>query len=123
VALFVSISLIIVGLILINAKETQNLAGSVYIYQSFPGVVITRQLLSLSFSLGAFAAFFLVAAQHADDRETFAKNILVRYRRSLLVYTIYCQAHDLARSWTDVPIELKLYKRQVTAPGRFYGLP
>jgi hypothetical protein len=38
VALFVSIVLIIVGLILINADETKNLAGSVYIYHPFPGI-------------------------------------------------------------------------------------
>src|SRR5215469_1718393 len=61
VALFVSVILIIVGLILISANETRKLAGSVYTYQSFPdGVAATKQLFSLSLSLGAFAAFFLV---------------------------------------------------------------
>lgn len=71
-----------------------------------------RQLLSLSFSLGAFAAFFLVAAQCADDREAFVQGTLVRYRRALLVYTIYCRAHDLAKDWTHVPIELKLCRKE-----------
>jgi hypothetical protein len=38
VALFVSIILVIVGLILINSNETKNLAGSVYIYRNWSGV-------------------------------------------------------------------------------------
>jgi len=106
-ALFVAAILIIVGLILINANETRNLAGSVYIYQSYPGITITKQLLSLSFSLGAFAAFFLVAAQHSDDRDKFMRSTLLRYRRALLAYTVYCRAHDCAAKWTGIPVELK----------------
>ena len=54
VALFVSIILMIIGLILINSNETKNLAGSVYIYHPFPGIMVSKQLLSLSLSLGAF---------------------------------------------------------------------
>jgi len=103
VALFVSVILIIVGLILINANETRNLAGSVYTYQSFSdGIVATKQLFSLSLSLGAFAAFFLVAAQRSGDRKKFIRSILARYRRALLAYTIYCQACDSAEKWTGI---------------------
>jgi len=108
VAIFVSGILVFVGLILVNKDETTKLAGSAYIYQSFPGIAVTKQLLSLSFSLGAFAAFFLVAAQRSEDRDVFMKDILARYRRALLVYTTYCQAHDFAEEWTGIPVKLKL---------------
>ena len=107
-ALFVSAALIIIGVILINRNETTTLANSVYVYQTLPdGVIITKQLLSLSFSLGAFAAFFLVAAQRPSDRKAFMKNVLLRYRRVLLVYSIYCRAHDQAAAWTQVPVDIK----------------
>lgn len=110
VAVFVSIILIIVGLILVNANETKNIAGSVYAYESFSGIVATKQLFSLSLSLGAFAAFFLVAAQRSDDRNDFIKNILDRYRRAMLVYTIYCQARDSAEELTRMSIAWKPHK-------------
>ena len=116
-ALFVSVILTIVGLILINANEAKNLAGSVDIYYPFPGIMITKQLLSLSLSLGAFAAFFLVAAQHTDDRDEFIKNILARYRRALLVYATYCRARDSAREWTGISVELKPRKQGALEPG------
>jgi hypothetical protein len=107
-ALFVSSALIVIGVIMINKNQTMTLANSVYVYQTLPGgVVITRQLLSLSFSLGAFAAFFLVASQRPRDRRAFMKNVLVRYRRVLLVYTIYCRAHDQAAVLTQVPVHVK----------------
>ena len=115
-ALFVSAILIAVGLILINANETKSLAGSAYIYQSFPGITVTKQLLSLSFSLGAFAAFFLVAAQHSDDRDKFMKSTLLRYRRALLVYTTYCRAHDDAAEWTGIPVESKFCQQGMLEP-------
>lgn len=115
-ALFVSVILTIVGLILINANEAKNLAGSVDIYYPFPGIMITKQLLSLSLSLGAFAAFFLVAAQHTDDRDEFIKNILARYRRALLVYATYCRARDSAREWTGISVELKPRKQGALEP-------
>jgi hypothetical protein len=117
-ALFVSAILIIVGLILINANETRSLAGSAYIYQSYPGITVTKQLLSLSFSLGAFSAFFLVAAQHSDDRDKFMKSVLLRYRRALLAYTTYCRAHDCAAEWTGVPVDLKFCKQRTLEPRR-----
>jgi len=106
-ALFVSVILTIVGLIMINANEAKSLAGSVDIYYRFPGIMVTKQLLSLSLSLGAFAAFFLVAAQHTDDRDEFIKGTLTRYRRALLVYTTYCRARDSAEEWTGISVELK----------------
>jgi hypothetical protein len=102
-ALFVSAMLIIVGVILISKDETRTLATSVTVYQTLPyGGVITRQLLSLSFSLGAFAAFFLVAAQKTSDRRAFMRAMLRRYRRDLVAYSIYCRAHDRAADWTHV---------------------
>jgi hypothetical protein len=116
VALFVSIILIIIGLILINSNETKNLAGSVYIYHPFPGIMVTKQLLSLALSLGAFAAFFLVAAQRSDERDEFIKNTLARYRRALVVYTTYCQARDSAEDWTGIPIKWELRKKGTLEP-------
>ena len=107
-ALFVSGALIIIGVILISRNETMALANSVYVYKTLPGgAVITKQLLSLSFSLGAFAAFFLVAAQQSSDRKAFMTNVLRRYRRDLLVYSIYCRAHDRAAGWTLIPVDLR----------------
>jgi hypothetical protein len=105
-ALFVAVALILVGVTLIDARETSNLAGSVDVYLSVAGVVFTKQLLSLSLSLGAFASFFLVAAQRPEDREVFMNKILSRARRSLLAYTVYCQAHDHAAEWTGVPVRM-----------------
>jgi len=106
-AMFVASALIFIGLILIDAKETKALAGSVHIYRALssalPGdAVITRQLVSLSLCLGAFSAFFLVAAQRTEDRRTFMDNVLVRLRRALLVYSVYCRAHDCAQEWTGI---------------------
>jgi hypothetical protein len=107
-AVFVSVTLIIIGVILINRNETMTLANSVHVYWTLPGgVVITKQLLSLSCSLGAFAAFFLVAAQRPDEREAFMKKVLTRYRRVLLVHSIYCRARDQATVWTGVPVHVR----------------
>jgi hypothetical protein len=78
--------------------------------------MVTKQLLSLSLSLGAFAAFFLVAAQRSDERDEFMKNTLARYRRALLVYTAYCQARDSAEDWTGIPVTLKLRKKGALEP-------
>jgi hypothetical protein len=86
----------------INASETRLLAGSVDVYWSLDGLVFTRQLMSLSLSLGAFASFFLIAAQQQDDRSLFMAKILARARRSLLVYTVYCHAHEHAAEWTGI---------------------
>jgi hypothetical protein len=116
-AVFVSSALIVIGVILINRDETQTLANSVYVYQTFPGgVVVTKQLLSLSFSLGAFAAFFLVAAQRPSERRRFMNNVLVRYRQALLVYSIYWRARDQAAEWTRVPVHVRPPDRQRHAP-------
>jgi len=107
-ALFVSGTLILIGVILISKDETKTLANSVHVYQTLPGgAVITMQLLSLSFSLGAFAAFFLVAAQKPSDRTEFMANMLRRYRRDLVAYSIYCHAHDRAPDWTRIAVDFK----------------
>ncbi|HEY1920834.1 MAG TPA: hypothetical protein VGH27_35135 [Streptosporangiaceae bacterium] len=104
VAFLVAAALIVVGVILISAQETKNLAQSVDVLRTLPGhAVITRQLLSLAFSLGAFSAFFLVAAQRPEDRNAYMKNVLVRLRRALLVYSVYEQARSHAEEWTGVP--------------------
>jgi hypothetical protein len=100
---FVASALIVIGAILISQNETVTLDQSVDVYLSFPGgLVITMQLLSLSLSLGAFAAFFLVAAQRPEDRDAFMKDVLARYRQALLVYSLYCRARDRAPELTQV---------------------
>ena len=105
VVLFVAGSLILVGLILISANDTKDLAHSVDVYVTLWGnVVITRQLVSLSLSLGAFAAFFLVAAQRTEDRKEFINNLLAPVRQTLMVYTVYRNAHAQAAEWTGVPL-------------------
>jgi hypothetical protein len=107
-AIFVSIFLIIVGLILINKGSTNDLAHTVSIYQTFPGnVVVTKQLLSVSLSLGAFSAFVLVASQRPEERAEFMRSVLVRYQGALQVYSIYCHAQDLAEGWTGVPVKIR----------------
>jgi hypothetical protein len=112
-AAFVAAALIVVGFILINGHETQDLAHSVYIYWKPSGdFVFTQQLLSLSLSLGAFAAFFLVAAQRDSDRKEFMAEVLSRLRRAMLAYTIYCCAHDRAEEWTGVHVSLKQLDRR-----------
>ena len=115
---FVALALIVVGVILINKNETITLANSAYVYHTVPGLVITRQLLLLSASLAAFAAFFLVAAQKPTDRKRFMRNVLVRYRRVLLVYTVYCAAHDHAALWTQVEVRDKPLDRRESGSGR-----
>jgi hypothetical protein len=65
--LFVAAALIIVGITLINANETRLLAGSVDVYWSLDGLVFTRQLMSLSLSLGAFASIFLTPVRPDPD--------------------------------------------------------
>jgi hypothetical protein len=106
VALAVTVALLVVGMILISAHETDVLAHSVQIYWTLPGhVVITRQLLSLSLTLGVFAAFFLVVGQHTEGRERFMKDVLRDLRQFLLVYSVYCRAQEKAAEWTGVVFE------------------
>jgi hypothetical protein len=105
VAAFVSSCLIVVGLILVDARETRVLAHSVTVYKAVGNVVLTRQLVSLSCSLGAFAAFFLIATQRPEDRKAFMDNVLYKLRQAMLVYTIYCHAHDRAFEWTKVDVK------------------
>ncbi|HZR53771.1 MAG TPA: hypothetical protein VFB06_30220 [Streptosporangiaceae bacterium] len=102
-AVLVTAVLVLIGVILINQKETTTLAGNAHVYWPWllpGGLVITRQLLQLSASLGAFGAFFLVAAQHPDDRRAFVRNALLRFRRVLLVYSIYVRARSRAAELT-----------------------
>jgi len=122
-AVFVAATLIVIGVILVSKDETKSLASSVHVYQTLPhGAVITRELLSLSFSLGAFAAFFLVAAQKPSDRKKFMRNVLRRYRRDLVVYSIYCRAHDAACDWTDVPVRARLLDHEPRPKGWLGGI-
>ena len=105
---FVASALIIIGAILISKNDTAIMAQSVDVYRSLPGgFVITKQLLSLSFSLGAFAAFFLVAALHPEDSDAFMRDVLARYRQALLVYSVYCRAHDRAPELTQVLLHVR----------------
>jgi hypothetical protein len=105
VAISVSLSLIAVGVILVSANETKSLADSVDVVLTIHGnFVITRQLLSLSFSLGAFAAFFLVAGQRAEDRQAFMRHMLSKLRGVLLIYSVYCHAYDHAAAWTGIAV-------------------
>ena len=105
VAVSVSVGLIAVGVILINADQTKKLADSVNVVLTVHGsFVITRQLLSLSFSLGAFAAFFLVAGQRAEDRQTFMRNMLGKFRGVLLIYSIYCRSCEDAAALTGIAV-------------------
>jgi hypothetical protein len=99
----VSAGLILIGVILISYQETKDLAGSVQVWWRIPdGAVVTRQLLSLSLSLGALAPLFLVAAQRPGDRDRFMKNLLIRHRRALLVYSIYGRAQAYSGVLTEV---------------------
>jgi hypothetical protein len=118
VALAVSASLILVGTILITAKETKDLAQSVYIYWTLPGhFVMTRQLVSLSLSLGAFATLFVVAGQRPEDRKELMDNALALIRRVFIAYSVYSRAHDHAMEWTGVPVESSPLAPEAQEPG------
>lgn len=72
--------------------------------RGLPGhVVLTTQLVSLSITLGCFAAFFLGAGQRPEDRTAFMNSGLTDLRRVLLAYSIYCRARSKAPVWTGVP--------------------
>ncbi|MFD9631827.1 hypothetical protein [Streptomyces violascens] len=104
-AVVVSLSLIVVGVVLISASQTANLTGgAAHLYWTIPGtdLVLTRELVSLSLSLGAFAALFLVASQHPEHRTAYAHRVLYRLRRSLAVYSVYRRAREQAQAWTTV---------------------
>ena len=116
---FVATTLIVIGTILISKNDTAIMAQSADVYRSLPGgFVVTKQLLSLSLSLGAFAAFFLVAAQHPEDRDAFMKDVLARYRQALLVYSVYCRAHDRAPELTQVPLHVRPLQPAAECPSR-----
>lgn len=104
VALAVAAILTVVGMILVSKTETDTLASGVHVYFTLPGnIVLTAQLVSLSISLGCFAAFFLVAGQRPEDREVFINSGLKDLRRVLLAYSIYRRACTGSAAWTDVP--------------------
>ena len=118
VALAVSASLILVGVILITAKETKDLAQSIYIYWTLPGhFVVTRQLVSLSLSLGAFATLFVVAGQRTEDRKELMDNALALIRRVFVAYSVYGRAHDRVVEWTGVPVESPPLAPEAHEPG------
>jgi hypothetical protein len=104
VALAVAAALTVVGMILVSKSETSTLANGVHVYFTLPGqVVLTTQLVSLSISLGCFAAFFLVAGQRPEDRGIFMNSCLKDLRRVLLVYSIYRRACTSSAAWTGIP--------------------
>ncbi|MGO8876611.1 MAG: hypothetical protein ACLQNG_12715 [Acidimicrobiales bacterium] len=105
-ALVVAGALILVGAILISGPETKTLAGSLHVSWKVPllHLVISRQLLSLSLSLGALAPLFLLAGQHPEDRRRFMSHVLFRFRRSLVVYSVYRHAREQTEAWTGVII-------------------
>jgi hypothetical protein len=71
---------------------------------SCPGIWSSPpQLVSLSLTLGAFAAFFLVTGQRPEERVEFMNASLRDLRRVLLAYSIYRRARANAASWTGVP--------------------
>lgn len=118
IALAVSASMILIGLILINANQTKDLAQSVHIYLTLPGhLVITRQLVSLSLSLGAFATLFVVAGQRTEDREELMDNALALIRKAFVVYSVYGRAHDHAAEWTGVPFKSNRFTPEAQEPG------
>jgi hypothetical protein len=104
IALAVAATLTVVGMILVSRDETSTLANGVHVYFTLPGhVVLTRQLVSLSITLGCFAAFFLVAGQRPEDREVFMSSCLKDLRRALLAYSIYRRACISSLAWTGIP--------------------
>jgi hypothetical protein len=104
IALAVAACLTVVGMILVSKGETSTLANGVHVYFTLPGhVVLTTQLVSLSITLGCFAAFFLVAGQSPEDRGVFMNSCLKDLRRALLAYSIYRRACASSAAWTGIP--------------------
>jgi hypothetical protein len=102
IAFIVFLAMLVIGIILINGRETSALAGSTDTYITFGYVVLTKQLLSLSLVLGSFAAFFLVAGQHPEDRNSFMREVVRTIRLALLAYYVYQEAKMSAKKWTDI---------------------
>lgn len=102
VAFTVAFILLVIGAILINTKETANIAGSGFVYIPLPGGgAVTKQLVSLSLILGSFAAFFLVAGQRPSDRRKFMAVVLRPIRLALLTYSVYQYAQNRASELTQ----------------------
>ena len=113
VALAVAATLTAVGMILVSKSETSTLANGVHVYFTLPGqVVLTTQLVSLSITLGCFAAFFLVAGQRPEDRKEFMNSVLKDLRRALLAYSIYRRACTSSATWTLIPRLVSIHGRQ-----------
>jgi hypothetical protein len=103
----VAFILLVIGAILINTKETVNIAGSSFVYIPLPGGgAVTKQLVSLSVILGSFAAFFLVAGQRPGDRKKFMAVVLRPIRLALLTYSVY-QYAKRASELTKPPSSLR----------------
>jgi len=103
----VAFILLVIGAILINTKETVNIAGSSFVYIPLPGGgAVTKQLVSLSVILGSFAAFFLVAGQRPGDRKKFMAVVLRPIRLALLTYSVY-QYAKRASELTKSPSSLR----------------
>jgi hypothetical protein len=99
VGTLVAVSLVLVGVIRIDATLTRQLAGApAHILLRLPvgGMVITQELLSLSLTLGGLAilSFAVVSLPDRQARAAFADTATVGLRRVLYVYGVYQAALD-----------------------------
>jgi hypothetical protein len=99
VGTLVAVSLVLVGVIRIDATLTRQLAGGpahILLHLPVGGMVITQELLSLSLTLGGLAilSFAVVCLQDRQARAEFANTATIGLRRVLYAYGVYQAALD-----------------------------
>jgi hypothetical protein len=107
VGTLVAVSLVLVGVIRIDATLTGQLAGApAHILLRLPvgGMIITQQLLSLSLTLGGLAilSFVVVSLPDRKARAEFADTATIGLRRVLYAYGVYQAALDNEAALTGV---------------------
>lgn len=106
IGLLVSGGLVLIGLIRIDADLTRQLSGApARVILRLPGsMVITQELLSLSFTLGGLAilSFAFVTLQNREDRSNFVSTASSGLRNVLLAFTVYQAALENEAPLTGV---------------------
>jgi hypothetical protein len=107
IGFLVSGGLVLIGLIRINADLTRQLSGApAHVILQLPGnMVITQELLSLSFTLGGLAilSFVFVTLPDRKARSDFVSTASSGLRNVLLAFTVYQAALENEAPLTHGP--------------------
>jgi hypothetical protein len=102
----VAAALVAVGVIRIGSSLTKQLSGAqAHVIVHIGSVELTSQLLSLSLSLGGFAALYVAASGLGDDRVRFERRAARDVRRTLAALAVYQSALMRQPSPTRLPAE------------------